>query len=121
MRTLLASAVAAAVALLALSAGGASGATGHAARTCTPPKYPGTGYFTSLTVTRTSCTTGKKVAVAYYKCRVRHGGRKGRCPGGVLGYRCTEGTRHAIPTEFNSRVTCRKGAVRIVHTYQQDT
>lgn len=116
MRLLLATAATALVVAAAASA-----SSGHAARACTPPRYPGTGYFTTLTVSGTSCTTGKKVALAYYRCRIRHGGRKGRCPGGVLSFRCTESARHAIPTEFNARVTCKKGRARVVHTYQQDT
>jgi hypothetical protein len=91
------------------------------AASCSAPKYPGLGYFTSLTVTHTSCATGKKVTLAYYKCRVKHGGKKGHCPGGVLSFKCKEGSRHAIPTEYNARVTCTKGKQKVVHTYQQDT
>jgi hypothetical protein len=86
---------------------------------CAPPHYPGIGYFTSLTVTGTTCATGKKLAVAYYNCRLKHG-VKGRCAGGVLGFRCTE-TRVSIPTEIDARVTCIKRDETVVHTYQQDT
>ena len=86
---------------------------------CPPPHYPGLGYFTSLTVSRTTCATGNKVAIAYYHCRLRNG-VKGRCEGGVLGFRCTE-KRVSIPTETDARVTCVKGSEKVVHTYQQDT
>src|SRR3954452_16743623 len=96
----------------------ASAPSAFAARTCHPPKYPGNGYFTSLGVTHTDCATGKKVALAYYRCRTRHGIR-GRCAG-VLGYTCKE-TRQSIPTEFDARVTCKHGRVVVVHTYQQNT
>ena len=48
------------------------------AATCTPPKYPGSGYFTSLKVTKVSCATGKSVALAFHKCRTKTG-VKGRC------------------------------------------
>lgn len=102
------------VALASVSSAGASGA-----RRCAAPRYPGTGYFTSLTVTGVSCATGRKLAVAYYHCRLRHG-TAGRCRGGVMGYRCTE-RRNTIPTEIDARVTCRRGSRRVVHTYQQDT
>ena len=85
---------------------------------CMPPPYPGLGYFTSLTVSGTTCATGKKVAIAYYHCRLRNG-VKGRCEGGVLGFRCTE-KRVSIPTEIDARVTCVKGSEQVVHTYQQD-
>lgn len=100
--------------------GGGSSALAGTARTCSTPKYPGVGYFTSLRVTAVGCATGRKLVVAYYRCRLQHGGKAGRCPGGVMHYRCTE-KRNTIPTEIDARVTCRRGARRIVHTYQQDT
>lgn len=121
MRLLLSAAAATLVLGAAVAVPAATGATGHAARTCTPPKYPGQGYFTTLTVTRTGCATGRKVALGHYRCRLRNGGRKGYCRSRVSGFRCTEGARNAIPTEFNARVTCRKGTARVVFTYQQDT
>jgi hypothetical protein len=89
------------------------------ARMCSPPRYPGSGYFTSLSVNGASCTTGRKLMLAYYRCRLRHG-RAGRCRSTVLGYTCKE-TRNAIPTEINARVTCKRGRRTIVHTYQQNT
>jgi len=104
--------------LAALTAG--SSAVAGTARTCSTPKYPGVGYFTSLRVTGVGCATGRKLVVAYYHCRLRHGGTAGRCPGGVMHYRCTE-KRNTIPTEIDARVTCTHGSRRIVHTYQQDT
>jgi hypothetical protein len=94
------------------------GMAAHASRVCATPKYPGTGYFTSLTVSRVSCTTGKAVALAYYRCRTRNG-PAGRCHRRVRGYSCRE-RRNAIATEIDARVTCRRGARRVVHTYQQD-
>jgi hypothetical protein len=97
---------------------GMSSASAHAAQVCATPKYPGTGYFTSLTVARVSCSTGRSVARAYYRCRTRTG-PAGRCRRRVLGYRCRE-RRNAIPTEIDGRVTCRRGARRVTHTYQQD-
>jgi hypothetical protein len=38
----------------------------------------------------------------------------------VLGYSCSE-KRTSIPTEINSRVTCKKGQRRVIYTYQQNT
>ncbi len=105
--------------VLAALTGGSSAVAGTA-RTCSTPKYPGVGYFTSLRVTGVGCATGRKLVVAYYHCRLAHGGKAGRCPGGVMHYRCTE-KRNTIPTEIDARVTCRRGSRRIVHTYQQDT
>ena len=90
------------------------------AATCKPPKYPGSGYFTALKVTGVSCTTGKAVTLAFHKCRIKNG-IKGRCTSRVRGYRCTEGKRYSIATEFNARVTCRSGSRKVEFTYQQNT
>jgi hypothetical protein len=92
---------------------------GFAARRCTPPQYPGSGYFTSLRVTRVSCSTGRRVTLAHYHCRVRSG-PAGRCHSRVLGYRCVE-RRQAIKVEFDSIVTCQRGRRRVVYSYQQNT
>lgn len=115
-------ALVAALAVLAFAAVAAlAGAPAAHAATCTPPSYPGQGYFTSLQVTKVSCTYGKKFVKAYYTCRTKGKGVKGRCTRKVLGYSCKEGARTSIPTEFNAKVTCTRGARKIVHTYQQNT
>ncbi len=106
------------LALAALPAGTAAAARAHAAHYCSTPKYPGTGYFTSLTVSGTSCSTGDKLIVAYYHCRLHHGAR-GTCHSTVLGYSCKE-IRKSIPTEIDAKVTCKRGSATIVHYYQQD-
>lgn len=95
----------------------------RADRSCSPPKYPGNGYFTSLKVSRTTCATGKSVALAWYKCRIKHGIR-GHCHQRVLGFSCKEQRKAEwmTPTEFNALVTCtKKGHRKVVHTYQQNT
>jgi hypothetical protein len=104
-----------------LAAAGATAAkapVAHSARSCSPPKYPGSGYFTRLSVTGTTCATGKRVAIAYYHCRLRHG-KAGRCTSRVLGYRCRE-RRQSIPTEIDATVTCKRGSRKVVHSYQQN-
>ena len=106
------------LALLAAAAAAIAAPAGAQARSCTPPKYPGQGYFTTLQVSGTSCTGGRDLMRAHYRCRIKRG-VKGRC-GSVGGYRCTE-TRRSIPTEFNARVSCRNGARHVVFTYQQNT
>ncbi len=89
------------------------------AKSCSPPKYPGDGYFTSLSVSGVSCATGRDVARAYYRCRIKKGIR-GRCTTRVLRFSCTE-RRESISTQFEARVTCKRGGKRVVHTYQQNT
>jgi hypothetical protein len=103
----------------ALSGSASASSVASASTTCKAPKYPGSGYFTSLSVTKVSCSTGGKVAKAWYSCRLKHG-VKGRCTKKVLGYSCKE-TRQTIATEIDARVTCKSGSKKVVHTYQQDT
>ena len=107
---------------LAVITTGASGrpAVGGRVVSCSPPTYPGLGYFTSLQVVATTCSTGRRFVVAYYHCRVAAGGDTGRCARRVFGFKCLE-RRNVIPTEFGARVTCVLGTKRIVHTYQQNT
>src|SRR4051812_24222511 len=106
------------LAALVASAPAAGGAVGGAARACKPPAYPGSGYFIALSVRGTSCATGRRLALAYHRCRVRDG-RAGRCDERVLGFRCSE-RRATIPTEIDARVTCTRGTRRVVHVYQQN-
>lgn len=111
------------------------GAVAHAARekACTLdynkyPKYPVKndkgGYFTSLRVTNTSCTDGKRQMLAWYKCRIAKG-LKGKCrKSRIRKYKCTE-KRNAVQVGagddvFSARVTCRRGSKKIVHTYDQE-
>jgi len=108
------------LALAALTGAGATATAGpvaHAAHVCPNPRYPGSGYFTSLHVSGTSCSRGAQVAVDYYRCRTRHG-KAGTCSGGVDGYRCSE-SRMSISTEIDARVSCHKGHATINHSYQQ--
>lgn len=89
------------------------------AATCSPPKYPGSGYFTSLKATKTTCADASKVALAFHKCRTKKGD-SGRCVSKVRKYACRE-TRTAISTEINGRVTCTYGKKKVELTYQQNT
>ena len=115
LRSLALAAAFAALLAVGVTAAGARPAA-HAARSCSAPKYPGQGYFTSLQVSRVSCATGKRVTLAHYRCRIKHG-RKGRCSS-VSGYRCSE-SRRSIATEYTSRVTCKSGTRKVIYTYEQ--
>jgi hypothetical protein len=70
-----------------------------------------------------TCATGHKLIKAYYKCRVASPspGKKGRCTQKVLGYSCSERRFNEIKTQFDARVTCRKGRAKIVSDYTQFT
>ncbi|HWH10800.1 MAG TPA: hypothetical protein VG165_06700 [Solirubrobacteraceae bacterium] len=89
-----------------------------AATACKPPHYPSLGYFTSLTVTRTTCAAGNRLVLAFYKCRTKSG-LTGRCRKTVLGFKCTE-IRNSISTEIDALDTCRHGSEKIVSGWQQD-
>lgn len=108
-------AAAAACAALAIPAAGAAPA---AAASCSPGDYPGQGYYTSLKVTNISCSGGKAVMRGHHRCRTKNG-IKGKCAR-FNGWKCSE-KRQAIATEYNARVTCRKGSRKVVYTYQQNT
>jgi hypothetical protein len=119
-RTLLA--LAAALAVLALVALLGSAGAAQAA-SCSASSLPsGNGYITSLSTTKVSCKTGRKVALAFYACRHRHGGKAGRCTDKVLGYSCKETKRvqSKSPPEIDARVSCKLGTKVVIHTYQQN-
>ena len=95
MRTL----TAALAAAMLLASGAQASPVASAAKACSVPKYPSSGYFTSLNVKHVSCATGRKLALAYYRCKEK---------------------RNSIATEIDARVTCRRGSRTITHTYQQN-
>lgn len=80
----------------------------------------GPSYVTSLSVTGTSCAEGERVVKAYYSCRVKAGGVRGRCVRKVRGFACRE-TRSGIATQFDATVTCSKRGASVRHTYTQNT
>lgn len=114
--------VAGVVPALAMSGPAAAAPTAGAAATCSKlPSYPGVGYFTSLKASGLGCTSAKKVMVAHYKCRVKHG-KSGTCKkvkSGRSTYRCSEKRVHGTEN-YNSRVTCKSGSKKVVYVYQQD-
>ena len=130
-RLLSAFAVSACIAVAGLGVQSPAFAAKAKTKTCNikkSPKYPNKnpgGYFTSLKVRSVSCTSGKKLMTAYYRCRTKkRQGIEGRCKQSrVNGLKCKEsrprsGRRAGV--EFNARVTCTRGSKRVVHTYQQN-
>ena len=109
--------VIAAVLLVVLLPSSASAATCKLSPT--EQRRLGTTYVTTLSVSGLSCSSGKRQVRAYHRCRNRNGGKDGRCPR-VDGYRCSE-RRSGIKTQFNGRVTCRRGSKTVKHTYTQFT
>ena len=95
----------------------ADAAVARSSANCTPPKYPGHGYFSSLSVSGVSCSTGRQLVLAVYHCRLKHGAA-GHCRSTVMGFSCSE-RRQSIPTELDARVTCHRHSATVAHTYQQ--
>lgn len=75
----------------------------------------GTTYVTKISVSGTSCRSGRRVIRAFHACRP---GAKGKCAG-TKGYSCSERRFNKGPTSFDSNVTCRKGGRTVKHTYTQ--
>lgn len=77
----------------------------------------GTTYVLRIGVKGVSCARGKALIRAFQDCRP---GKKGRCAR-VDGFACTEERFNAIPSSYDSDVTCAKGAKRVTHRYTQFT
>ena len=77
----------------------------------------GTSYVLKISVSGTSCRSGKSLIRAFHVCRP---GKSGRCPR-VKRYNCSESRFDRISTQYSSRVTCRRGDRVVKHTYQQFT
>lgn len=117
-------ATAGALALLPAGAQATGGPEAVVAKSCSlsgKTRSLGPTYTTSLSVKRTSCAKGESLVTAYYNCRKRAGGKKGRCVSKVSGYSCSERRTNAIPTQFDASVTCTKGRKTVKHSYTQFT
>jgi hypothetical protein len=106
------------IAVAALAPSASAGPVAHASKTCSvgDSRSYGTTYVTSISVSNTSCRNGKRLIRAYHACRP---GKSGKCPS-VKGYSCSE-KRTTGKTQYDSRVTCRKGDKTVKHTYTQYT
>ena len=117
MRTFTAFAVIAAAAVLLAPAAGAD-PVASASKSCSvgDERSYGTTYVISISVSNTSCRSGRSLIRAFHDCRP---GKSGKCPS-VKGYSCSE-RRDKGPTHYDSRVTCKKGDRTVKHTYTQFT
>src|SRR5215208_3949477 len=106
------------VAAAAIAPSASAGPVAHASKSCDPgdSRSYGTTYVTTINVSNTSCRNGKRLIRAYHACRP---GKSGKCPS-VKGYSCSE-KRRVGRTQYDSRVTCRKGDRTVKHTYTQYT
>lgn len=81
----------------------------------------GPSYVTSITVSRDSCANAKKVVRTFHSCRIKNGGKSGRCASSasIRGYRCTENRGKPFQGQFSSKVACKRGSRSVVSTYSQ--
>jgi hypothetical protein len=105
-----------ATAALAPTAGADPVATASKSCSVGDSRSYGTTYVISISVRNTSCRAGRSLIRAFHDCRP---GKSGRCPS-VKGYSCSE-RREEGRTQYDSRVTCRKGDKTVKHTYTQFT
>lgn len=80
----------------------------------------GSTYVTSLSKKNTSCRRARRVVKAFHSCRKAHGAR-GRCHHRVRGFKCREGKRRGISTQYSGSVTCKRGGKRVHSRYTQNT
>lgn len=110
--------------LAALPAAGSARTVAKTASSCSIPhkgEHLGPTYLTSLTVTKTSCSTGLTVVREYHNCQLKHGGVKAKCTSKIAGFSCQEKRGPAISTEFFSSVTCQSSSRRVSYKYTQFT
>src|SRR4051794_6800110 len=93
---------------------GASSPAAHAARAChlsaAQGKRLGATYTSNLRVHGTGCTTGKRVAKGFNKCR--HGHAASHCK--PFHFHCRESHVANSPAQRSARVSCRKSS-RVVN------
>jgi hypothetical protein len=80
----------------------------HAAGRCNTGSRRNLGYtyVTSLKVSRTSCSNGKKL--------VKHHGK-------LAGWHCSRKLLDRSPVQFDARMTCKSGGRNVTWTFTQDT
>lgn len=98
----------------------ASSAASSGRRSCSLPKNPNSrARYLQFVTFHMSCTSGKTIAAAHYRCRTKNGLR-GRCSEKtkILGYNCHE-SRLNNKGYFDSRVDCTRGNRAAVWVYRQ--
>jgi hypothetical protein len=125
MRTLLGTMLAAAL-LAAMLVPGPTPAAAKGGTSCKltthDQRHLGASYVTSLSVKHTTCKMGKKVTLAFNRCRTAKGKPQGKCKHKVLKFKCTEKRYDAVPgVQYSSKVTCVRGSKWVYSTYTQNT
>jgi hypothetical protein len=96
------------VAVASAASGSARSRTAHAAGSCSvgSGRNDGYSYLTSLSVKKTSCARGLKLA--------RHHGH-------LNGWGCKKKVLDHSPVQYDARMTCHSGVKQVVWTFTQNT
>lgn len=114
--------------VLALCAGFAPTAsaaepTARASKACkltlSQQRNAGATYLVQLSVSGVSCSTGLKVEKAWQACRRRTAGRM-TCRKRVLRYSCKQSILAKSRTQYDARVTCKRGSRVVKFVYTQN-
>jgi hypothetical protein len=101
----------------------ASGPTASAAKTCSltlqQQRNAGATYLVQLKVSGVTCSTGLKVEKAWQPCRRSTAGRM-TCRKSVLGYSCKQSILSKSKTQYDARVSCKRGARLVTFIYTQN-
>jgi hypothetical protein len=109
-----------AAALLTLAfAGTASAATRTCSLSLNQQRNSGATYLVQLRVTGVSCSTGLKVEKAWQSCRRATAGRT-TCRKTVLGYRSKQTILDRSRTQYDAKVTAKRGAKLVTFIYTQN-
>ena len=107
-------------AMLAFPAGSATAEapTATVSKSCSvgDSRSYGTTYVLKISTRNVTCRKARRVVRAFHACRP---GKAGRCGRRVLRFRCSENRFNSTSTQYDSRVTCRRGGKRVWHTYTQ--
>jgi hypothetical protein len=97
---------------------------GAAAKGCGVDDSPGAygpTYTTKLRVSGVGCRGGKKLIEKWDDCRKENSGKDGRCKRPGSRFRCSERRSNVIPSQYDGRVTCKRGDDRVKFRYTQFT
>jgi hypothetical protein len=97
---------------------------GAAAKGCRVDQSPGAygpTYTTSEKVVGVSCKDGRGLIRNWDECRRENGGRDGRCRRPGFRFRCSERRSNVIRTQYDGKVTCKRGDDRVIFRYTQFT
>ena len=101
----------------------AAGPTATAARTCDlslkQQRNAGATYLVQLTVSRLSCRKGLRIEKAYQRCRRDTRGQT-TCKRRVRRFRCAQRILASSRTQYDAKVSCKRGRRKVGFIYTQN-